>query len=58
MAGEFDEARPSTVKYYQSLVPGAKFEMIKGSGHLTMQDKPDENNKVIADFLDSIESKK
>jgi proline iminopeptidase len=57
-AGEFDEARPSTVKYYQSLVPGAKFEMIKGSGHLTMQDKPEENNKVIADFLDSIESKK
>jgi len=58
IAGEFDEARPSTVKYYQSLVPGAKFEMIDGSGHLTMQDKPDQSNKVVADFIDSIEQNK
>jgi proline iminopeptidase len=57
MAGEFDEARPSTVKYYQSLVPGAKFEVIKGSAHLTMQDKPEENNRVVMDFLNSLESK-
>lgn len=55
IAGEFDEARPSTVKYYQSLVPGAKFELIEGAGHLTMQDKPEQSNKVIFDFLDSIE---
>ena len=55
IAGEFDEARPSTVKYYQSLVPGARFEMIKGAGHLTMQDKPEQSNKVVIDFLNSIE---
>jgi proline iminopeptidase len=55
IAGEFDEARPATVQYYQSLVPGAKFEMIKGAGHLTMQDNPEENNKAIRDFLDGIE---
>lgn len=58
IAGEFDEARPSTVKYYQSLVMGAKFEIIKGAGHLTMQDKPDESNKVVLEFLNNIESKK
>jgi proline iminopeptidase len=57
IAGEFDEARPSTVKYYQSLVPGAKFEVIKGAAHLTMQDKPEETNKVVMDFLDSLEAK-
>ncbi|HEV8504074.1 MAG TPA: proline iminopeptidase-family hydrolase [Chitinophagaceae bacterium] len=57
MAGEFDEARPTTVQYYQSLVPGAKFEIIKGAGHLTMQDKPEENNKVIIDFLNGLEKK-
>jgi len=57
IAGEFDEARPSTVKYYQSLVPGAKFEMIEGAAHLTMQDKPEQSNKVVIDFLNSIEAK-
>ena len=57
IAGEFDEACPSTVKYYQSLVPGARFEMIKGAAHLTMQDKPDESNKVVVEFLNGIESK-
>jgi len=55
ITGEFDEARPVTVQYYQSLVPGAKFEMIKDAGHLTMQDKPEENNKVIIDFLRNLE---
>jgi proline iminopeptidase len=57
IAGEFDEACPSTVKYYQSLVPGARFEMIKGAAHMTMQDKPDESNKVVIEFLNSIEAK-
>jgi len=57
IAGEFDEARPSTVKYYQSLVPGAKFEVIKGAAHLTMQDKPEQSNRVVSDFLNSLEIK-
>jgi proline iminopeptidase len=57
ITGEFDEARVSTVKYYQSLVPGAKFSMIPGSGHLTTQDNPEDNIKVINDFLDEIEKK-
>jgi proline iminopeptidase len=57
IAGEFDEARPSTVKYYQSLVPGARFEMIKGAGHFTMHDNPDQSNKVVTEFLNSIEAK-
>jgi proline iminopeptidase len=57
IAGQFDEARPATVQYYQSLVPGAKFALIKNAGHLTMQDNPDDNNKAIKDFLDEIEKK-
>jgi proline iminopeptidase len=57
ITGEFDEARPATVRYYQSLVPGARFEVIEGAAHITMHDKPDENNKVIMDFLDSLETK-
>ena len=56
ITGEFDEARPATVKYYQSLVPGAKFKLIKGAAHLTMQDQPEESNKVVREFLDSLEN--
>jgi proline iminopeptidase len=55
ITGEFDEAAPNTVRYYQSLVPGAKFEIIPGSGHLTMQDSPEQSNKVVSDFLKNLE---
>jgi proline iminopeptidase len=50
-AGEFDEARPVTVKYFQSLIPGATFQLIPNAGHVTMADNPKENNKVLRDFL-------
>lgn len=56
ITGEFDEARPSTVKYYQSLVPGAKFELIEDAAHMTMQDNPEKNIKVIRNFLKDIEA--
>jgi len=56
ITGEFDEARPGTVKYYSSLVPGAKFVIIKNAAHLTMQDNASENIKVINDFFQSMES--
>lgn len=55
--GEYDEARPATVKYFQSLIPGAKFVEIKGAGHLTMQDNPVANNKAVETFLESLEKK-
>lgn len=55
ITGEFDEACPNTVKYYQSLVPGAKFEIIPGAGHLTMQDAKEYHNKVVSNFLAEIE---
>lgn len=55
MCGEFDEARPETVKYYQSLVSGAKFSMTPNAAHLTMQDNPKADIKAITDFLNEIE---
>jgi len=57
-AGEFDEARPATVKYFQSLVPGAQFQMISNAGHETMVDNKIENNKVVRAFLLKIDSLK
>jgi proline iminopeptidase len=58
ITGEFDEARPSTVKYYAGLVPGAKFVIIENAAHLTMQDNAGQNIKVINEFLNNLESKK
>ena len=55
IGGEYDEARPETVRYYASLVPGAKVAIIPNAGHLSMQDNPEANNKAIRDFLHSIE---
>jgi proline iminopeptidase len=55
IAGEFDAARPRTVKYYQNLTPNSKFVVIDNAGHDTMQDNPEENIEVISSFLEEIE---
>ena len=55
ITGEFDEARPSTVRYFQSLIPNSKFEMIEGAAHATMHDNLQQNLKVINDFLYGLE---
>ena len=55
ITGEYDEARPSTVKYYQRLVPDARFQEISESGHATLNDNPEEALNVIEKFLQEIE---
>ncbi len=55
MGGEYDEARPGTVRYYASLVPGSQVAIIPGAGHITMHDNPETNNKAVRDFLHGIE---
>ncbi len=55
ITGEFDEARPETVKYFQELVPYAQFRLIEGAGHGTMHDNKEKNINVIKNFLDSVE---
>ena len=53
--GEFDEAVPTTVQYFQSLVPNSQFKVISNAAHITMHDNTEENNKVISDFLNGLE---
>jgi proline iminopeptidase len=53
--GEFDEARPSTVTWYQSLTPGAEFALIPGSAHLTSVDAPEAFADTVSRFLRSVE---
>ena len=54
MTGEFDEARPSTVRYFQSLVPNSKFVMIEGAGHSTVHDNKGQTINAVRDFLNSM----
>jgi proline iminopeptidase len=49
--GEFDEAVPGTVRSYASLMPNAEVVIIAGAAHLTMQDAPEENVRVVREFL-------
>lgn len=55
VTGEYDEARPSTVRYYHSLTPGSRFEVIDDAAHGTMFDNQEENVEVIREFLLEVE---
>lgn len=55
ITGEFDEARPSTVRYFQSLIPNSRFEIIENAAHATMHDNLRQNLEVIDDFLLEVE---
>lgn len=57
IAGEYDEATPATVKYYQSLIKDSEVEILENCGHLMMQDNPDEHNKIVSNFLTEVENK-
>lgn len=54
-AGEYDEARPSSVLYYTSLIPGAKFKVIPRAAHSTMMDNPKEYIGVLREFLSELD---
>lgn len=53
--GEFDAARPPTVRYYHSLTPDSRFVMISKAGHMTMQDNPAAELEAIGGFLKELE---
>ena len=55
VVGEYDEARPETVGKIQKLFPNAQFEIIENAAHAMIVEKPDEFNKVVIDFLNTIE---
>ena len=53
--GEYDEARPATVAWYQRLTPGAQFALIPGSAHLTSVDAPEAFADSVSRFLKDVE---
>lgn len=56
LVGEYDEARPETMREFQALVPGSRAKVIPGAGHLINVDKPQAFNDAISEFLTSVES--
>jgi proline iminopeptidase len=55
--GEFDEARPETMREQAALTPDAVVAVIPGAGHLTMIDAPEHANAAIRDFLALVENR-
>ena len=51
IGGEFDEARPSTLKDYARRVPDGRYRMIAGSGHWVENDRPAEHQQALRDWL-------
>lgn len=51
ITGEFDEARPSTVRSFEKMVAGSKTVVVKNAGHSTMSDNLRQNRKAIRQFL-------
>ncbi len=51
MAGEFDEATPTSTEQFSKLVAGARFEMIPGSGHVSQNDNPAFMLRTVREFL-------
>ena len=56
-AGEFDEARPETVKWFQSITPGSEVVIFANASHDHHLEVTEEYLKVVRDFLKRKETK-
>ena len=57
LAGEFDTARPETMRRFQALVPGSVVKVIPGAGHGVATDQTRAFNEALADFLASVDGR-
>jgi proline iminopeptidase len=53
VAGEFDEARPSTLARFVRSMPDARLVVIPGAAHAALSEKPTEYLAALRDFLRS-----
>lgn len=51
ITGEYDEARPQTIRAFADRVPGARFEVIPGVGHASLSRSPQHYRSVLREFL-------
>ena len=55
LVGQYDEARPETMREFQALVPGSVVKVIPDAAHLVNVDQTGAFNEAIAEFLVSVE---
>jgi proline iminopeptidase len=53
IAGQYDEARPETMKKFQAKVKGSKLVIIPGSGHGLYRDQPILYTEALREFLNN-----
>lgn len=49
--GDIDVNGPEESKAYNDFIPNVKFQIIEGAGHFPFNDKPEEFEKIVKDFL-------
>ena len=55
IAGSEDGSTPpDLVRETAKLIPGSKFELIRGAGHLPCVEKPQDYAKILTEFLRSV----
>jgi proline iminopeptidase len=56
LVGEFDEARPETMREFMQRVPGSALTVIPDAGHVSNVDQPAAFNAAVNDFLREVEA--
>ena len=51
VTGQYDEARPETLKAFSDRVPGAEFAVVPGAAHAMFNDRPDETIAILRAWL-------
>ena len=54
IVGDQDTPFLAPCEYIAKKIPGARLEAITGAGHSSNLDQPDQFNRVLLDFLDSL----
>ena len=57
ISGEFDEATPYIVEQIHSRIPGARWELVAGTSHLTHVEEPEIWVELVGGFLDGVDAK-
>jgi L-proline amide hydrolase len=57
LSGEFDEATPHIVEQIHSRIPGARWELVAGTSHLTHVEEPEIWVDLVGGFLDGVDAK-
>jgi L-proline amide hydrolase len=57
LSGEFDEATPLIVERIHTRIPGARWELVAGTSHLTHVEEPEIWTGLVGGFLDEVDAR-